>query len=240
MVKLDPNERPTVDVNGKDWNPYNIIKVTHYGNDLIYPDPSVSTLSGSTDDLEISLGVSLPIIFLVVLTAIILLYIFCRRRCSDKKEKTNVAKSKSTTDNIGKAEEERIPDSNLTMNNKPVTMETKLNSDIHDHWQHSLEETPGTRIVSGPYIRQPPMMINDRRIAAELSPVSTRVSYSRGTISPGNTRKQDLDTKRHGMDIVTGWMYEEDPETKVRRWIKDGLNSFILRWRSRLLMYSAE
>ena len=60
--------------------------------------------------------------------------------------KTTVAKSKSTTDNIGKAEEERIPDSNLTMNNKPVTMETKLKSDIHDHWQHSPEETPGTRI----------------------------------------------------------------------------------------------
>ena len=61
--------------------------------------------------------------------------------------------------------------------------------------------------VSGPYIRQPPMMINDRRIAAELSPVSTRVSYSSGTISPANARKQDLDTKRHGMDIGMSRLY---------------------------------
>ena len=60
--------------------------------------------------------------------------------------KKSVADTKSRTDNIDKAEDERIPDSKETMNNKPVITDTKLNSDIHDHWQHSLEETPGTRI----------------------------------------------------------------------------------------------
>ena len=60
--------------------------------------------------------------------------------------KTTVAESKSRTDTIDKPEEERIPESKETMNNKPVITDTKLNSDIHDHWQHSLEETPGTRI----------------------------------------------------------------------------------------------
>ena len=60
--------------------------------------------------------------------------------------KTTVAESKSRTDTADKAEEERIPDSKEIINNKPVTMETKVNSDIHEHWQHSLEETPGTRI----------------------------------------------------------------------------------------------
>ena len=60
--------------------------------------------------------------------------------------------------------------------------------------------------VSGPYIRQPPMMINDRSIA-ESSLVPTRVSYSRGTISPANARKQDLNTKRHGMDIGMGYLF---------------------------------
>ena len=60
--------------------------------------------------------------------------------------KKTVAKSKPRTDTTDKAEEERIPESKETMNNNPVITDTKLNSDIQEHWQHSLEETPGTRI----------------------------------------------------------------------------------------------
>ena len=79
--------------------------------------------------------------------------------------------------------------------------------------------------VSGPYIRQPPM-INDRRIAAESSPVSTRVSYSRGTISPANARKQDLDTKRHGMDIGMSHLYLQNKYLTDQ--LTDYLNCFVL------------
>ena len=75
--------------------------------------------------------------------------------------------------------------------------------------------------VSGPYIRQPPMMINDRSIAAESSPVSTRVSYSRGTIFPANARKEDLDIKRHGMDIGMSHLYLQN------RYLMDQLTYYL-------------
>ena len=74
--------------------------------------------------------------------------------------------------------------------------------------------------MSGPYIRQPPMMINDRSIA-ESSPVSTRVSYSRGTISPAIARKQDLDMKRHGMDIGMSHLFLQI------RYLTDQLTDFL-------------
>ena len=74
--------------------------------------------------------------------------------------------------------------------------------------------------VSGPYIRQPPMMINDRSIA-ESSPVSTRVSNNLGTISPAIAREQDLDTKRHGMDIGMSHLFLQI------RYLTDQLTDFL-------------
>lgn len=65
---------------GKKWGDFSVIKVVQYGSDLVYPDPTVSRLSDSTDVLALPLGLSLPLLALLVITTITLIYCAWRRR----------------------------------------------------------------------------------------------------------------------------------------------------------------
>ncbi|XP_062581912.1 uncharacterized protein LOC134243698 [Saccostrea cucullata] len=91
----------------------------------------------------------------------------------------------------------------------------------------SLSSDIPTKEIRGPHFKFP---ISERPVfqtinITKFSPSLSRSINQSATVSPAPTirstnRSLNRIPARRGIDIVTGWEYEEDPKTKVRNWIR--------------------
>ncbi|XP_061179410.1 protocadherin Fat 1-like [Saccostrea echinata] len=249
VLQLDSDDRPTLDVNGKTWNEFSIQKVVPFGNRIVYPGPVISRMAEKDDDIAVPLGVSISLLAVVIIAFAILIYFAWRRRWCRKKKEIDEPKKARVVVTETKRKETDIPlfekREQSMVSNSAVSMvfptqlkssEGQKNDPILDCEQQtnkqdleSSSSSPGvtTKVIQGPYIKFP---ISERPVfqttnLTRFSPALSRSKNQSATVSPvpilhSANRTQDNVPTRRGIDIVTGWMYEENPKTKVRNWIR--------------------
>ncbi|XP_048738793.2 protocadherin Fat 4-like [Ostrea edulis] len=232
-LQLNLNKQPTVEINGKTWNEYAVEKVVPYGDKIVHPEPLVSHLEEDNEYI-VPLAVSFALLMAVFIIAAIFLYFVWRRRwCRKKPKKDNAKKprvqlteTKQEGNNIplfekrGQSQVSTKPTSGWDESNSAVSVVSpvpqKSNEEPIREPDIELENSDNvnTQQLPGPYIKVP---------LTERSAFDTTSKDGSLKSDVGNEMEvpehQVKSPVRRGIEIVTGWVYEEDPQTKVRNWI---------------------
>ncbi|XP_062602216.1 protocadherin Fat 4-like [Saccostrea cucullata] len=238
LLQLNPSEIPTVIVNEKSWDKYRIEKVVPFGDKLIFPAPEKVTAPEEKDDLGLILGIFFGLL-LAVLAAIIIFYLVWRRKLRRKKKDNETTKRPRVQiiEIRGKGGRLSIDEESETTHNKNPTTKTTTTTvsvvtplQLSDSKLHDVEKVEA---FDGPLINVPSSAKPGfDRSSPDPSVLSSRQDFKSVTLSPsllGNTMSNSstpLPTKpalfnaHRKRDFVTGWVYEEDPDTQTRRWVR--------------------
>ncbi|XP_061179423.1 protocadherin Fat 4-like [Saccostrea echinata] len=238
LLQLNPSEIPTVTINEKSWDKYRIEKVVPFGEKLIFPTPAKVVTTEEKDDLGLILGIFFGLL-VALIAAIIILYLVWRRKlCRKKKDSENTKRPRVQIIEIrGVGRRVSIDEESETTDNKnPINKTTTTTVSVVTPFQLSeskLHDVEKVEALGGPLINVPsiekPVFDGPSR---EVSVLSSRQDFKSVTLSPsllGNTMsnastplptKPALHNPNRGRDFVTGWVFEEDPETQTRKWVR--------------------
>ncbi|XP_061195482.1 cadherin-related tumor suppressor-like [Saccostrea echinata] len=232
LLEIDVNGRPFIE--DERWDEYKIEKVVPYGGKRVNADPVVSPVEESDTSLAVPLALSLLLIIGIIIAVLILCLAWRKRWCRKKKKKEDLKTRAHIIEKMGQEndgtvfekEMERVPS---TIN--PTFSTAFLSANTVDEPLKPTKNTENTSAGKGhegeDNRNSEPSPFNSSKFA-KRSLVSPAYSGNE-IVNPVPTNGEKLTnyvlatspkTTKRGKDIVTGWIYEEDPQTKVRNWIR--------------------